>query len=80
MHIILYYIMIKALKSKFGNTPLDMNIDQAVAMIFSTNSTNELSLLFLQRIFKDNDRFSGNLCFPGGFKEGSESLKETAIR
>ena len=66
----LIFLMIRAFKSKFGNTPPDMDIDQVTAMIFAT-SAKGLSLLFLQRVYNDHDRYAGNLCFPGGFKEGS---------
>ena len=47
---------------------LDQTVDQVTAMIFRQKQPYKFELLYLQRNYYDKDRFSGDLCFPGGHR------------
>ncbi len=53
------------------------NYDASVAIIYIEQLD---SIIFIERTEKPNDRWSGHIAFPGGFRKGHESSLETAIR
>lgn len=55
-------------------------ISQSISLIFRQSPQNIAELLFLQRSVSPIDKFSGDLCFPGGHRELNESSLQTAIR
>lgn len=60
--------MMKLIKSRFMGVSLDQTVDQVTAMIFRQKQPYKFELLYLQRNYYDKDRFSGDLCFPGGHR------------
>lgn len=68
------------LRSRYHATNLDEVVDQVVGMIFRVTLQEEIELLFLQRAYSEHDYYSGDICFPGGYREKGEKCLETAIR
>lgn len=72
--------MLRLFKQKFIGISLDPTVDQVTAMIFRRIEPYHFELLFLQRNYHAKDKFSGDLCFPGGHREAGENCIQTAIR
>lgn len=71
--------LLTQLHQHFHHTNIEDKVDQVVCMIFRIIES-ELELLFLQRAYSQDDHYSGDVCFPGGYREVGEGCLAAAIR
>jgi 8-oxo-dGTP pyrophosphatase MutT (NUDIX family) len=58
--------LLHILRSELQPPSDDSEVNNAVAMIFRINPKHTLELLFVQRASNPKDRYSADVCFPGG--------------